>query len=90
MASFGGFKVGIGIAIAALAGSQQALAQAPALSVDRLPRLGTIDARFSTRMVTTAGATAFTTLAYEPPGIGLDTGVEIDGDEAAMAEARGD
>ncbi|WP_244608519.1 hypothetical protein [Bradyrhizobium algeriense] len=43
-----GFKVGIGIAITALAGCQQAAAQAPALSVDpsRLPRLGTIDARF--------------------------------------------
>ena len=43
-----GFKVGMGIAIAALAGSQQAAAQAPTLSVDpsRLPRLGTIDARF--------------------------------------------
>lgn len=42
------FKVGMGIAVAALAGSEQALAQAPALSVDpsRLPRLGTIDARF--------------------------------------------
>jgi hypothetical protein len=43
-----GFKVGIGIAVAALAGNQQATAQAPTLSVDpsRLPRLGTIDARF--------------------------------------------
>ena len=43
-----GFKVGMGIAIAALAGSQQAAAQAPTLSVDpsRLPRLATIDARF--------------------------------------------
>ena len=43
-----GFKVGIGIAIAALAGIPNAAAQAPALSVDpsRLPRLGTIDARF--------------------------------------------
>ena len=43
-----GFKVGIGIGIAALAGIQQASAQAPTLAVDpsRLPRLGTIDARF--------------------------------------------
>ena len=43
-----GFKVGIGIAIAALTGIQNASAQAPTLSVDpsRLPRLGTIDARF--------------------------------------------
>ena len=43
-----GFKVGIGIGIAALAGIQQARAQAPTLAVDpsRLPRLGTIDARF--------------------------------------------
>ena len=43
-----GFKVGMGIAVAALAGIQQAAAQAPTLSVDpsRLPRLGTIDARF--------------------------------------------
>jgi hypothetical protein len=43
-----GFKVGMGIAIAALAGIQKAAAQAPTLSVDpsRLPRLGTIDARF--------------------------------------------
>ena len=43
-----GFKVGMGIAVAALAGSQQAAAQAPTLSVDpsRLPRLGTVDARF--------------------------------------------
>src|SRR3954464_799059 len=42
------FQVGMGIAVAAVAGSQQAAAQAPALSVDlsRLPRLGTIDARF--------------------------------------------
>jgi hypothetical protein len=37
----------MGIAVAALAGSQAA-AQAPTLSVDpsRLPRLGTVDARF--------------------------------------------
>jgi hypothetical protein len=43
-----GFKIGMGIAIAALAGSEKAAAQAPTLSVDpsRLPRLGTIDARF--------------------------------------------
>ena len=43
-----GFKVGMGIAVAALAGSQQAAAQAPTLSVDpsRLPRLGSIDERF--------------------------------------------
>src|SRR5882672_1806809 len=43
-----GFKAGMGIAIAALAGIQQAAAQAPTLSVDpsQLPRLGTIDARF--------------------------------------------
>jgi hypothetical protein len=43
-----GFKVGMGIVVAALAGSQKAAAQAPALSVDpsRLSRLGTIDARF--------------------------------------------
>ena len=43
-----GFKVGMGIAVAALAGSQQSAAQAPTLSVDpsRLPRVGTIDARF--------------------------------------------
>ena len=42
-----GLKVGIGIAIA-LAGIQQAAAQAPTLAVDpsRLPRLGTIDVRF--------------------------------------------
>src|SRR6185369_2166117 len=43
-----GFKVGMGIAVAALAGSQQAAAQVTPLSVDpsRLPRLGTVDARF--------------------------------------------
>ena len=43
-----GFKVGMGIAIAALTSSPNAAAQAPTLSVDpsRLPRLGTIDARF--------------------------------------------
>ena len=43
-----GFKVGMGIVVAALAGSQQAAAQASTLSVDpsRLPRLGTVDARF--------------------------------------------
>jgi hypothetical protein len=43
-----GFKVGMGIAVAALAGNQKAATQAPTLSVDpsRLPRLGTIDARF--------------------------------------------
>ena len=43
-----GFKVGLGIAVAALTGNQQATAQAPTLSVDpsRLARLGTIDARF--------------------------------------------
>src|SRR5438034_11701324 len=43
-----GFKVGMGIVIAALAGIQQVSAQAPTLSVDpsRLPRLGTIDERF--------------------------------------------
>jgi hypothetical protein len=38
----------MGIAVAALAGNQQATAQAPTLAVDpsRLPRLGTVDARF--------------------------------------------
>ena len=43
-----GFKAGMGIVIAALAGIQQAAAQAPTLSVDpsRLPRLGAIDGRF--------------------------------------------
>ena len=43
-----GFKIGMGIAVATLAGSQQAAAQAPTLSVDpsRLTRVGTIDARF--------------------------------------------
>ena len=44
-----GFTVGMGIAVAALAGSlQAAAAQAPTLAVDpsRLPRLGTVDARF--------------------------------------------
>ena len=43
-----GFKVGMGIAVAALAASQQAAAQVTTLSVDpaRLPRLGTVDARF--------------------------------------------
>ena len=43
-----GFKVGMGIAIAALTGIQQAAAQAPTLSVDpsRLPRLATIGERF--------------------------------------------
>jgi len=43
-----GLNVGIGIAIAALTAIQNAAAQAPTLSVDpsRLPRLGTIDARF--------------------------------------------
>jgi hypothetical protein len=43
-----GFKVGMGIAVAALAGIQNATAQAPTLAVDpsRLPRLGTIDERF--------------------------------------------
>ena len=48
MAKFGGFKVGIGIAIAALAGNEKSAAQLPALSVDpsRLPHLATIDARF--------------------------------------------
>jgi hypothetical protein len=43
-----GFKVGFGIAVAALAGNQKATAQALTLSVDpsRLPRLGAIDERF--------------------------------------------
>ncbi|UPK05205.1 hypothetical protein IVB05_05675 [Bradyrhizobium sp. 170] len=43
-----GFKVGMGIVVAALAGSQNATARAPTLSLDpsRLPRLGTIDERF--------------------------------------------
>jgi hypothetical protein len=43
-----GFKVGMGIVVAALAGGQKAAAQAPTLAVDpsRLPRLGTVDARF--------------------------------------------
>jgi Glycosyl hydrolase family 79, N-terminal domain len=42
-----GFKVGMGIVIAALTGIEAA-AQAPTLSLDlsRLPRLGTVDARF--------------------------------------------
>jgi len=48
MTRFSGFKVGMGIAVAALAASQQAAAQVTTLSVDpaRLPRLGTVDARF--------------------------------------------
>ena len=43
-----GFKVGMGIAIAALAGIHKAAAQTPAFFVDpsRLPRLAAIDARF--------------------------------------------
>jgi hypothetical protein len=43
-----GFKIGMGIAIAALAAIPMASAQVPTLSVDpsRLPRLGTIDERF--------------------------------------------
>src|SRR5207249_10779456 len=43
-----GFKVGMGIVIAALTGIQQASAQTPTLSVDpsRLQRLGSIDERF--------------------------------------------
>jgi hypothetical protein len=43
-----GFKVRMGIALAALAAIQQARAQTPTLAVDpsRLPRLGTIDPRF--------------------------------------------
>lgn len=42
------FNVGMGILIATLTGIQTAVAQKPALSLDpsRLPRLGTIDARF--------------------------------------------
>jgi hypothetical protein len=43
-----GFKVGIGVAITALAGIPTAAAQAPMLSLEpsRLPRLGTVDERF--------------------------------------------
>src|SRR2546423_10510637 len=43
-----GFKVGMGIVIAALTAIQNAAAQAPTLALDpsRLPRLGTIDERF--------------------------------------------
>src|SRR3954447_16369600 len=48
MTGSNGFKVGIGLAIAALTGIQQAAAQPPTLSPEpsRLPRLGTIDERF--------------------------------------------
>jgi hypothetical protein len=48
MTASSGFKVGMGIAIAVLAGIQKAAAQAPTLTVDpsRLPRVGTIDERF--------------------------------------------
>ncbi|WFU16001.1 hypothetical protein [Bradyrhizobium sp. CB3481] len=48
MAKFDGFRAGIGIVIAALAGSEKAAAQLPALSLDpsRLPHRGTIDERF--------------------------------------------
>ena len=48
MTRSGGFKVGTGIAIIALAGTLKAAAQTPTLSVDpsRLPRLGTIEERF--------------------------------------------
>jgi hypothetical protein len=43
-----GFQVGMGMGLVALTGIPKAAAQAPTLSVDpsRLPRLGTIDARF--------------------------------------------
>jgi hypothetical protein len=48
MTRSGGFKVGTAIAIIALAGTLEVAAQTLTLSVDpsRLPRLGTIDARF--------------------------------------------
>jgi hypothetical protein len=49
--------------------------------------VGTIDARLSTRTVTTAGATAFTIPAYEVPGTGA--GDETEGDDAAT-RALGD
>jgi hypothetical protein len=75
-----GFKVGMGIAIAALAGIQKAAAQAPTLSVDpsRLPRLGTIDARFQSynlEMVEVTGGRfwkPYRASAPVPPARGAD------------------
>jgi hypothetical protein len=48
MTGSNGFKVGMGLAIAALTGFQQAAAQPPTISLEpsRLPRLGMIDERF--------------------------------------------
>ncbi|UPJ48768.1 hypothetical protein IVB30_38135 [Bradyrhizobium sp. 200] len=75
-----GFKVGMGIAIVALAGIQQAAAQVPTLSVDpsRLPRLGTIDARFQSYNVEMVEVTGgrfwkpYGSSASAPPARGAD------------------
>jgi hypothetical protein len=75
-----GFKVGMGIAIAALTGSQKAAAQAPTLSVDtsRLPRLGTVDERFQSynlEMVEVTGGRfwkPYRASASAPPARGAD------------------
>jgi Glycosyl hydrolase family 79, N-terminal domain len=88
MAKFGGFKVGIGIAIAALAGSQQAVAQTPALSIDpsQLPGIGTIDARFQSyniEMVEITGGRfwkPYRTSASAPPDRGGDNAGNVPAD----------
>ncbi|MCK1637965.1 hypothetical protein IVA95_10235 [Bradyrhizobium sp. 157] len=75
-----GFKVGMGIVIAALTASPKAAAQAPTLSVDpsRLPRLGTIDERFQSYNVEMVEVTGgrfwkpYRANAAAPPDHGVD------------------
>ena len=80
-----GFKVGMGIAIAVLAGSQMAAAQAPTLSVDpsRLPHLSTVDARFQSYNVEMVEVTGgrfwkpYRASASAPPDRGADNSGNI-------------
>ena len=80
-----GFKVGLGIAVAALTGIQQATAQTPALSVDasRLPRVGTIDERFQSYNVEMVEVTGgrfwkpYRASASAPPDRGADNSGNI-------------
>jgi hypothetical protein len=80
------FKVGLGVAIAALAGILEAAAQTPELSLEpsRLPRLGTIDERFQSynlEMIEVTGGNfwkPYRTSATTPSGPGAAGAVNPD------------
>jgi Glycosyl hydrolase family 79, N-terminal domain len=85
-----GFKVAMGIVIAALAAIQNAAAQAPTLSMDpsRLPRLGTIDARFQSynvEMVEVTGGRFWKPYGASASARGADNAASVGGNSDLFA-----